>query len=129
MLDGSVARDADDVEAKTWRTWVLGPSLSPQALGGSHQLGSFPCVDACEGSFEGAAPAETHLDDGDDVTLLDEKVDLVAPDTQLALEDAVATPKQMRFGYTLTTIARDLARGCHTHPSVALRRSCDLSKP
>src|SRR4029079_19186278 len=86
----------------------------------ANELGLFFLVDAREWAFVGGEAAHSHLDDRDEIVLLHEQINFVAPHSQVSLENHKAECDEMFLGGALGTISSDLFLG---HVSLADSRS------
>jgi len=102
---------ADDVEAEARGFRIFRPTLAPQALRSADQFVAFLFVDACERAFEGGEAAHAHFDDRDEIVLLNEQINLVAPHTKVALQNDEAERGEVFLGGTLGLVTCDLFFG------------------
>ncbi len=93
------------VEPQAWRGWVFGPALPPQALRRANELRLLFRVDTRERPLESTRSAEAHLHDGDDVPELNEQINLVPADPQVALEHPVPVGDEITLSRPLGAVA------------------------
>lgn len=85
-----IERHGDGIETHRRDAFVLQELPPPQRFTRNSQPTSLARRDAVERSLVRARTSSAHFDDDDDVTVLDEQIDLGATDAQVSSEDGIS---------------------------------------